>query len=123
MSGATVSGERSQIPVTSLASLKRAIQQGATIRVLDHWQPNLIGTTRKAVKVQTNGYWFYGPDHSGKSVRMWAEYPKAAELRFNQEGTVTFHPNAPECRGSCIAELRVPHRHKWTLRFEQESLT
>lgn len=117
---APIIGERGEILVTSLASMRRAIAEGATIRVLEHWQPQLVGTTRKAIAVQGNGYWFYGRNTLGQNVRMWAEYPKAAQLRFNRDGTVTFYPEVVTCTGSCTEAGGTEHRHSWTLRFEQE---
>ena|ERR1035437_4580066 len=82
------------IPVTSLASLKRAIAvNGVLIRVVSHWQAQLVGTVRTPTKVQTNGYFFDGPDLTGKIARMWGPTPKASKLRFNADGTVTFYPD------------------------------
>lgn len=93
-----------QIQVKNLASLKRAIAMpGISIRVLSHWQPNLSGTTRTPVRVQGNGYYFMGMDCKGQTVRMWAELPKSGLLRFNDDGTVTFHPGEEK---------------RWTLAFE-----
>jgi hypothetical protein len=92
------------LPITSLASLKRAVAiPNVVIRVLDHWQDNLKKTTRTPTKVQTNGYFYDGPDRTGKVVRMWAPIPKASELRFNPDGSVTFHPAT---------------ERSWTLSFE-----
>jgi hypothetical protein len=71
------------------------------LRVRNHWQPQLVGTTRtpKAIRnggkpgIQTNGYWFDGPNHDGKTVEMWASIPPASQLRFNDDGSVTFYPD------------------------------
>jgi len=80
--------------VNSLASLKRAIAiPGVRIRVIEHWQENLRGTTRTPTKVQTNGYYFTGRDWKGTVGRMWCGLPKASELRFNADGSVTFYPD------------------------------
>lgn len=80
--------------INSVAAFKRAIAEPNTvIRVIEHWQPQLKGTTRKPTKVQGNGYWFQGPRFSdGKIERMWAPIPKASDLKFNDDGSVTFHP-------------------------------
>jgi hypothetical protein len=98
--------------VKSRAELIRAIKQaGLTIRVTEHWQPHLKGTTRtpKLYRnsgkrgIQSNGYYFDGVGHDGKLTEMWAEIPPASELRFNEDKTVTFHPN---------------NEKSWTLTFE-----
>lgn len=93
-----------KIAVTSLASVKRAIAvPNVCIRVVEHWQEQLRGTTRTPTKVQTNGYYYNGPNREGKIVRMWCELPKAAQLRFNPDGSVTFYPDTDR---------------SWTLAFE-----
>jgi hypothetical protein len=101
--------------IKSLADLKRAIKlPGLIIKVCEHWQPNLIGTTRtpKAVRnsgksgIQTNGYYFDGVGHEGKLVEMWAMIPPASQLRFNDGGSVTFYPNT---------------ERSWTLAFGVEA--
>jgi hypothetical protein len=90
--------------VDSLAALKRAIATpNVVIRVLDHWQGQLKGTTRTPIKIQTNGYWFMGCDYKGTMCRMFADLPKASQLRFNPDGSVTFHPDTGR---------------SWTLQFE-----
>jgi hypothetical protein len=95
------------IELNSRASLIRALSvQGLVIRVLKHWQPQLQDTTRSPEKVQTNGYFFRGLDVDGKIARMWAPIPKASELAFNVDGSVTFHPNT---------------ERSWTLAFETAS--
>lgn len=97
----------------SLADLKRVIRQpGLVIHVVQHWQPHLCGTSRKpkALRssgkrgIQTNGYYFDAIGRDGKLEEMWAPLPPASELRFNEDGTVTFHPDSE--RG-------------WTLRFDR----
>lgn len=102
----------SQINIDSRAALQRAIETpGVVIAVLAHWQPRLVGSwrrpklTRKSGRpgIQKNGYYFDGPRHpDGEIVEMWAELPKAAELRFNADGTVIYYPAGPK---------------SWTLRF------
>jgi hypothetical protein len=98
--------------ITSLASLKRAIgTPGVVIRCLAHWQSHLVGTTRtpKPVRrggrngIQTNGYYFDGTTKDGKTEEMWAPTPKASELRFNPDGSVTYYPGT---------------ERSWTLAFE-----
>lgn len=91
----------------TLADLKRAVNAPDTIiRVVSHWQPQLVGTTRKPFDVQTNGYWFMGPQLAdNRIVRMWAPFPKASQLRFNEDGTVTFFPD---------------EKITWTQAFEKE---
>jgi hypothetical protein len=81
--------------IRNLAEMKRAVlTSGVSIRVVSHWQPQLVGTIRTPETVQGNGYWFRAPQFSdGKVVRMWAAYPKSSELRFNADGTVTFYPD------------------------------
>lgn len=92
------------IAVNSLASLKRAIATpNVVIRVKEHWQEQLRGTTRTPEKIQGKGYFFRGPDWKGEIKRMWAPTPKASELRFNEDGSVTFYPGADK---------------SWTLVFE-----
>jgi hypothetical protein len=92
------------LPVTSLASLKRAIATpNIIIYVEEHWQENLAATSRVPSRIQTNGYWFYGLNRQGERKEMWAPTPKASELRFNPDGTVTYYPDTPK---------------SWRLRFE-----
>jgi hypothetical protein len=100
-----------QVPIKSLADLKRAVKvPDVVIHVRQHWQVQLNGTMRtpKAVRnsgrpgIQTNGYYFEGVCQDGTVKEMWAPIPKASELRFNADGTVTFHPN---------------DSHSWTLEF------
>jgi hypothetical protein len=93
-----------RIAVSSRAALIRAFSTpNVVIRVVDHWQEQLRGTTRTPEKVQGNGYYFRAADSTGKIVRMWAMTPKVSELQFNPDNTVTFFPNTT---------------HKWTLAFE-----
>jgi hypothetical protein len=89
------------IPIRSRAELLRTIKTpNLQIQVLNHWQEHLRGTTRipKAIRnsgkpgIQTNGYYFDSVDKDGKPCEMWAEFPPASKLAFNQDGTVTFHP-------------------------------
>lgn len=90
--------------IENLAQMKRAISTpGISIRVVSHWQGQLVGTTRTPTKIQTNGYYFEGPNLSGVVVRMWSGTPKASELRFNPDGSVTFYPGTS---------------HEYTLSFE-----
>ena len=92
------------IVIDSLAGLKRAIAvPGVTIHVREHWQTQLKGTTRTPCKVQGNGYWFMGPNTKGETAKMWANIPKASELAFNSDGSVTFYPGTEK---------------SWTLVFE-----
>jgi hypothetical protein len=89
---------------TSLASMKRAVATREPIEVVDHWQPQLVGTVRTPERVQTNAYSFHAPKYNDPEqiVESWCYYPKASELRFNDDGTVTFYPDADR---------------SWTLRF------
>lgn len=90
--------------ITSRAAIVRAIKEpGVVIRVLSHWQAQLVGSTRTPTKTQTNGYYFEGLNHELKPCRMWAELPPAVNLKFNDDGTVTFYPDTPK---------------SWTLAFE-----
>lgn len=98
--------------VNSLASLKRAIATpNVVIRVLQHWQPQLRGTTRTPIVtrangkpgVQTNGYYFLGANLQGETKELWCFLPKVSDLRFNSDGSVTFHPDTDR---------------SWTLSFE-----
>lgn len=105
--------------IRNLAELKRAITPETNISVVHHWQPRLVGTIRrpKAIRncgkrgIQGNGYYFDGPAHDGSLAELFADLPKkASELRFNEDGSVTFYPDAEELNGI---------RHSWTLRFER----
>lgn len=97
--------------IDSVAALKRAIKPDTSIKVIEHWQPHLKGTTRHPLAVrksgkrgiQTNGYYFAGTGQDGKACEMWAEIPKASELKFNGDNSVTFHPGT---------------ERSWTLAFE-----
>lgn len=90
----TVNGKPPALKLANLADLKRALKTpGISMLVLEHWQPQLVGTTREPSKVQTNGYWFNGPNREGNIVRMWADLPKAAELAFPGDDRVIFYPN------------------------------
>jgi hypothetical protein len=87
------------IPITNLAELKRAIvTPGVRIRFVDHWQERLKNTVSVSVRIQRYGHWFMGPDYKGAIVEMWAPTPKASELQFNVDGSVTFHPNTTQSR-------------------------
>lgn len=117
MSKLTINGKPPELHLHSRADLARALQiPGILITVVEHWQPRLVGTTRtpKAKRksgrpgVQTNGYYFDGPNLDGTIVELWAELPKASELRFNHDGTVTFYP----------AGLGEASK-SWTLRFAE----
>lgn len=93
--------------IATAAAMKRAIAiPGIQIRVIAHWQPQLVGLVRTPCRIQTNGYYFMGPQaQDNKIVEMWAPTPKASELRFNEDGTVTFHPDT---------------NRSWTLSFEEQ---
>jgi hypothetical protein len=114
MSKLTINGQPPELHLKSRADLVRALHiPGVLISVVEHWLPELVATTRtpKARRnksgrpgIQTNGYWFDSPNLEGKIVEMWAELPKASELRFNHDGTVTFYPAGPK---------------SWTLRFAE----
>jgi hypothetical protein len=66
--------------------------------------PSVATRNNSRPGVQTNGYWFDGPNREGKIIEMWADLPKAAELSFNHDGTVTFYP---------------ARDRQWTLRFAE----
>ena len=86
------------LPVRSLAEMRRMIRiPGMTIESIAHWQAKLLGTRRTVEKPQTNGF-FYRMN----GERMWCPFPKAEELAFNEDGTVTFHPGS---------------ERSWTFRF------
>ena len=90
--------------IKTLASLKRAISTpNILIRVVAHWQPQLQGTERAPTRIQTNGYYFMGPNNQNEIKEMWAETPKASQLRFNEDGSVTYFPET---------------NRSWTLSFE-----
>lgn len=88
--------------IESLAGLKRALAiPFVQITVTEHWQPQLRGSTRIPLYtrangkpgVQSNGYYFMGFNSAGELREMWCDLPKASQLRFNADGTVTFHPD------------------------------
>ena len=88
--------------VKSRAAVARAIASpGIIIRVINHWQSQLVGTVRHpkvtrangAPGIQTNGYYFDAPDATGKIVEMWSEIPGTKFIRFNDDNTVTFYPD------------------------------
>ena len=90
--------------LTSRAQLIRTLPQpGLVIHVLEHWQPQLAGTSRspKALRdggrpgIQTNGYYFDGLKTDGTKAEMWSDIPPASKLRFEPDGTVTFFPGEP----------------------------
>lgn len=82
------------VPVRSLAEMKRVVATpGVEILAVEHWQPHLRGLTRTPVRVQSNAYTFMAANYKGEIVEQWGYYPKAAELRFNDDGTVTFYPD------------------------------
>jgi hypothetical protein len=106
--------ENKQMNLKTLADLKRAIRPNVSILVIDHWQKQMIGTTRipKEIRsggrpgIQTNGYYFDGPSLNGEIKEMWANTPKAADLMFNPDGTVTYYPGM---------------ENSWTLRFNEKT--
>jgi hypothetical protein len=84
------------IRIESLAALRRAPKIGAPIVVMAHWQERLRGTTRTPKKVQQNGYAYDGTDNDGRACTMWCYHPsKRAEVRFNEDGSVTYFPDSP----------------------------
>lgn len=107
----TVNGKPPGLKLINLADLKRAIRtHGVSMHVEQHWQSQLVGTTRtpKAIRnngkpgVQTNGYYFDSPNREGEIKEMWADLPKAAELAFPGDDRVIFYPGT---------------ERSWTLRF------
>lgn len=84
---------RGVVPSRSLAAMRRLVETpDVLIIVLEHWQERLRGTTRIPKRVQTGAYTFMAPNREGQVTEQWCYYPKASELRFNADGSVTFHP-------------------------------
>lgn len=92
------------IPVRSRAAITNALKAGARVRVLAHWKEYQVNTVRIPTKIQTNGYWCDCPDADGTMVRMFSDLPPASELRFNDDGSVTYHPDK---------------KISWTVQFEE----
>lgn len=80
------------VRIDSLAALKRAIVPGARIKVLAHWQARLVGSWRTPIRIQDNAYIYAGTDTDGKPRESWCYTPKASELGFNSDGSVTYFP-------------------------------
>jgi hypothetical protein len=57
-------------------------------------------------KLQTNGYWFMGKTVKGEIAKMWSKYPKASQLQFNEDGSVTWYPGTDR---------------SWTLAFAEQN--
>jgi hypothetical protein len=72
--------------INSLAALKRALEPGKVLKVVDHSRKELIGTERTVDLTQTNGYWFTQPGDIPPK-RWWAEFPKASAFEFHEDGT------------------------------------
>jgi len=75
--------------IKSLAALKRALTVGTKLRVIDHWQPDLIGTTRTIVQTQTNGVYSETPGND-KWKRFRMPYPAAKHVSFPAPGRFRF---------------------------------
>ena len=61
----------------TLTDLKRTIKVGSRLRVVDHYQRDMIGQIRTVTKTQGNGYWFTIPSDTR---RLWGDYPAKASL-------------------------------------------
>jgi hypothetical protein len=73
----------------SFAALKRAIHVGSRLRVIDHWNPHFIGTSRIVIKLQTNGFYFRLPG-AEKWQNAWSPYPSAKQVSFPAPGRFRF---------------------------------
>ena len=69
----------------SLAALKRAITVGTKLRVIEHWNPALRGTSRVITRTQTNGVYFAVPGIE-KWKNAWMPYPSAKAISFPAPG-------------------------------------
>lgn len=76
----------SDIEIRSLAELKRTIQVGTRLRVLDHWQEKYRGTERTVVKTQGNGFYF---TMVGSDKRYWSAYEKSSNMAFDGSAAYT----------------------------------
>ena len=78
--------------LNSLTDIKRALKiPGLTIKVIDHWQSQLEGTTRVPIKVMSDGrYTFKGPD--GRTMWSGMSVQKARDLKFYGDDRVRYYP-------------------------------
>ena len=81
-----------RIEIKSLAALKRGITVGTTLRVIDHWIPEFIGTSRIVTRLQTNGFYFRVPGNE-RWQNAWCPYPAAKQVSFPSPGRFRFHPD------------------------------
>jgi hypothetical protein len=72
--------------MASFAAAKRRIQPGTRLLCVENtYRPELDGTDRTVVKVQTNGfYWTMAPTTQvpNSDRRNWTRYPKAADVEI-----------------------------------------
>lgn len=76
--------------VTSVASLKRIMQAGFRFRCEHHQRPQISGW-REIIKPQSNGFWYLCEGFEDKHCH--SHYPSAAQIQFNDDGSVSFLDN------------------------------
>jgi hypothetical protein len=72
--------------VKTLAELKRRIQPGVRLHIDNHIHPH-ISRDCEVIRAQTKDFSTTHPDAPRGS---WVTYPAAKNLRWNDDGTVTF---------------------------------
>lgn len=84
----------------SLKAYKAAVKVGAVVTVLEHWNPEWVGSKRTVTKVQGDSF---ASLIDGEKQPIWSPFPKAVELQFDGH----------------IAKVRVNDAKFWTLKIEQ----
>lgn len=80
--------------INSLAALKRALEVGKVLKIVNHSRNELIGTERTISLTQTNGYWFTQPGEEPPQ-RWWAAFPKASDFEFHEDGSFSIFFQRP----------------------------
>ena len=78
----------------NLAEAKRAVTVGTNVMITDHWFPRHNGL-RTVLYTQSNAIYLTlpvdHPDHdTSADDRTWMDWPKASELTFNADGSISF---------------------------------
>jgi len=74
----------------TLADFKRAIQPGTKWEGFNHYYKSSLGV-REISKVQSNSFAFKTVRDNGEVVDSWADFPKAKDIAFNEDGTVDIY--------------------------------
>lgn len=71
--------------ITSITAWRKALQQGDTLRVINHDYPEMNGI-RDVMRVQGNAFTTRYVRPNGEVVESWFYYPKTSEMRLSDDG-------------------------------------